>query len=492
MIHRFAIHPAPILVLLALGLVLLLPPGPAVAQPGDAADPDRPWAADADALLAEGRFAQAEKAYERLSAEHADDSGLWTRIAWARLQLGEISGAMEAAVEATRLAPEDLDAILMRAQCEAVAGDTGAAAATLQRGLELAPDNAALMESMTATFIALEKWPEAAGLLRELIRRHPEEPGYYMDLGRILLTGGEYADAVAAFGQAATLGGDEAMALAMTGKAHLAAGEWDPAMAEFEQSIALRPNADAYGGRATVHYLRGDPAAAVEDFRRAIELAPRDPDLQFNLGNMLVQTGDAAGAERAYRRSLEMDPQSAEANLNLGILLLNRFEVEEARQHLLLATRADDTLAAPWLHLARIASARFEFAEAGRAYERYRARIDDPEEIRRIDDVIARLEQKVEASRAAVDRGEVHLLQARFADEDAARDLIARVRGGGDFFLLAGELSDIGQRGGVDVGFMDPTTAQPALQGAISGLAVGEMTDPVELAGNWFVFMRVE
>lgn len=465
----------------------------AVAQSQDfEGDPERPWAASADALLSEGRFAQAEKAYLALTAEHESDPGLWTRIAWARLQLGQVAGALEASVEATRLAPRDLDAILMRAQCEAVAGDTPAAAQTLQKGLELAPDNAALMESMTATFIALEKWPEAAGLLRELIRQYPDEPNYYMDLGRILLTGGEYADAVAAFGQAAALGGDEPLALAMTGKAHLAAGEWDQALIEFEQSIALEPNADAFGGRATVHYLRGDPKSAVADFRRAIEIAPRDPDLYFNLGNMLVQTGDGPGAERAYRASLELDPGSAEAHLNLGILLLNRFEVEEARRHLVLATRADESLAAPWLHLARIASARFQFAEAGRAYERYRARIDDPQEIRRIDDVVARLGTKVAESEAATARGEVHLLQARFDAEEDAKDLIARVRAGGDFFLLAGELSDLGGRGGVDVGFMDPATAQDALRTAISGIGVGEMTDPIELRAGWFVFMRVE
>ena len=57
--------------------------------------------------------------------------------------------AMEAAVRATELGPTDLDAILIRAQCEAVVGDVESAAATLQRGLELDPGNPALLESMT-------------------------------------------------------------------------------------------------------------------------------------------------------------------------------------------------------------------------------------------------------------------------------------------------------------------------------------------------------
>jgi Flp pilus assembly protein TadD len=452
-----------------------------VETPGT--DPDRPWVAQADALLA---------AYVALSSEHGEDAGLWTRIAFTRLQLGRVGTAIEAAIRAHELAPADVETILILAQCEAVAGDTESAAATLQRGLELHPGDAALMESVAAIFIALERWPEAVGVLRELIRKNPNDPGYYMDLGRILLTQGDYGGAVAAFGQARAVGEDPALSLALTGKAHLAAGEWDQAMAEFEQSITLRPNADALGGRATIHYLRGDAPAAVSDFRQAIELAPRDPDLQFNLGNMLVQVGDGEGAERAYRASLRMDPGSAEAQLNLGILLLNRFEIDEAQQHLRLATQADPSIAPPWLHLARIAGARFEFAESRRIYALYHARVDDPEERRRIEVVMERIDEQIEASRAAIERGEIHILQARMADEATAEELIQRVRRGKDFFLLATEYSDLGERGGVDAGFMDPDTVLEGFRDVISPLAIGEMTPPVELEGGWFVFMRVE
>jgi tetratricopeptide (TPR) repeat protein len=456
------------------------------------ADPERPWVADADALLADGHIEEAELAYVGLSVEHGEDPGLWTRIAFARLRLGRVAAAIEAAVRAHDLAPGDVETILIRAQCEAVAGDTESAAATLQRGLELNPDDGALMESVVAIFIALERWPEAVGVLQELIRKNPDDPSYYMDRGRILLTQGEYGGAVASFGQARAVGGDPALSLALTGKAHLAAGEWDQAMGEFERSIDLTPNADAFGGRATIYYLRGDAPAAVRGFRRAIELAPNDPDLQFNLGNMLVQVGDGEGAESAYRASLRMDPGSAEAQLNLGILLLNRFEINEARQHLLLATQADPSMAPSWLHLARIAGARFEFEESSRLYSLYQARLDDPAERRRIEVVMARIDEQIGASRAAVERGEIHILQARMADEATAEELVRRVRRGKDFFLLASEYSDLGERGGVDAGFMDPDTVLEDFRAAISTLAVREMTPPVQLKGGWFVFMRVE
>lgn len=471
-------------------LLLALPAAAQIEARGN--DPARPWAAAADELLAEGRFADAESAYLALAAEHPEDPGIWTRIAFTRLQLGNVATAMEAAVRANELGPTDQEAILILAQCEAVAGDVESAAATLQRGLELDPGNTDLLESMTATFIALERWPEAAGLLRELIRVNPNDARYYMDLGRILLTGGEHAEAVAAFGQARALGADEALALALTGKAHLAAGQWDQAMVEFDQSIAIRPNADAHGGRGTIFYLREDLAASVAEFRNAIELTPDDPDLQYNLGNLLVQMEDGPGAEAAYRRAIEIDPTIGDAHLNLGILLLNRFEIAEAEQHLRMATQLDPELFSAWLHLARIAGARFQWEESRRIYEIYRDRVPDVSEKGRIDAVIAELDVKIAASQAELAEGRIHLLQARFSDREAATDLMAQVRRGGDFFLLAGSMSDLGERGGVDVGFMDPSGAQPVIREAVVPLGVGEMSDPVELGDNWFVFMRVE
>jgi len=481
------------LALLALAIMALCASTPAVAQiEASALDPERPWAAEGDRLLAEGQFAAAENVYVQLSAEHGQDAGLWTRIAWARLQQRQLAGAIEAAVRATELEPQDLDAILMRAQCEAAAGDAKAAATTLQKGLDIRPGDQALMESLAATFIALERWPEAAGLLRELIRMNPEEASYYMDLGRILLTGGEYGEAVAAFGQARIQGADGAQALAMTGKAHLAAGQWAQARSEFDQSIAIHPTADAYGGLATIQYLEGDPEAALAGFRRAVQLAPRDADLQFNLANILIQTGDPERAERAYRTSLQLDPGSAEAHLNLAILLLNRFEIAEAEQHLRVATQADPGLPGPWLHLARIAGARFEFDASRRNYERYRELVQDPDEQSRIDEVLLELDSQVDASRAAVARGEIHLLQARVADQATASEMIDRVRRGADFFLLASEYGDLGERGAVDAGFMDPASAGDAFRAEISSLDVGQMTGPIPVGELWFVFMRVE
>ena len=68
-------------------------------------DPARPWAAQADGLLAEGRFVEAEAAYVALAAEHPDDPGIWTRIAFVRLQLGNLSSAMEAALPQPNLVP---------------------------------------------------------------------------------------------------------------------------------------------------------------------------------------------------------------------------------------------------------------------------------------------------------------------------------------------------------------------------------------------------
>jgi Flp pilus assembly protein TadD len=53
---------------------------------------------------------------------------------------------------------------------------------------------------------------------------------------------------------------------------------------------------------------RGEPRAAVELFRRAEELSPRDPELPNSRGLAHLEMGDVGLAQEAQRRALTLDP----------------------------------------------------------------------------------------------------------------------------------------------------------------------------------------
>lgn len=71
------------------------------------------------------------------------------------------------------------------------------------------------------------------------------------------------------------------------------------------------------------------PAVAPPDLGRALaaqrDLAaqyPADPQVQNDLGNLLLLAGETEAAEEAYRRALEAAPDMTSARYNLGLLLL--------------------------------------------------------------------------------------------------------------------------------------------------------------------------
>lgn len=481
-------------VLLVALLLLGAAPGPqAQAQVRPPAGDETPaWLQEPDELLSAGDLEGARRQYEALLSDHGGDPRLWIRLAYVHLQLEEPDEALHAAQRAYEIDSTDVDTILMLSQCQAAAGEPDVGLQTLQRGLEEHPENQQLLEVMTTISLGLERWPAAAGLLRQLIRLHPDEASYRIQLGRLLMNQGESDEAIREFDRAAERGADSALCRALQGKAHLAAGRREQAQELFQASNSVRPNSDAYGGMATVHYLRGEKGRAIQNFRKAIELAPRDPDLHFNLGNVLVQTERYEEAEEALRRSLRLDPGSPRAHLNLGVLLLNRFEVSEAEQHLRWAVRLDPRLPKPYLHLGRIAGAVYDYEGAIEAYRRYRERISDPQEKARIDETIAELQGLARQSREALARGEVHLLQFKVGSRQKALDLIERVRQGEDFYVLAQQESEIAETAGVDSGFLHPSTISEAFRGPVEDLQPGEMTPPIETESGYYVFRRVQ
>jgi tetratricopeptide (TPR) repeat protein len=62
----------------------------------------------------------------------------------------------------------------------------------------------------------------------------------------------------------------------------------------------------------------GDPAASIEPFSRAIELAPLHARSHFDLAIALCATGDRRAAVRSLERAIELDPGDNDAHYNLA------------------------------------------------------------------------------------------------------------------------------------------------------------------------------
>ena len=113
----------------------------------------------------------------------------------------------------------------------------------------------------------------------------------------------------------------------------------------------------------------GDPRAACEHYRKAVEIAPNYAKAHVNLGIGLAATGDSDGAVQSYRAALAIDTGSAPANYNLATLLYARGELQEAANLLRRALKSKPEFPEAHVALSNVYDSQGEFAAAAASLE---------------------------------------------------------------------------------------------------------------------------
>jgi Flp pilus assembly protein TadD len=165
----------------------------------------------------------------------------------------------------------------------------------------------------------------------------------------------------------------ELAALYVNNRAVSALSDGDYALAEARLAAVLKLAPDfapAYGNLGVILRRRGDISGAIDAYRRALALAPRDPSILGNLAALYV----GLGREREAKAALELaDLRTATPYTVLarGDLEAADGRTEAALRFYRRAARIDPTIPDPHLSIARLTRAvgRFDEArrEAGRA-----------------------------------------------------------------------------------------------------------------------------
>lgn len=266
--------------------------------------------ARAFALLAAGRFAEAEAAARAILARKPDSIDALHLIGLALFQSGRHEEAM----------------------------------ALLERSLARDPGNAAFLKNIAAAhhfmglaFLRAGDLTRAEESLRKSIAAAPGEADVLTNLGVVLLHAGRVEE-----------------------------GE-----ALFERAVAADPrNADAHNNLGIALQRRELLDEAVGAYARAIEARPGFAQAYLNWGNALKDMGDLPGARERFARALELDPSFAQAWANAGSIAIALGDIEEARRSYARALDLSPTFADAQFGLAQIALREHDFAAAWSGYER--------------------------------------------------------------------------------------------------------------------------
>lgn len=244
-------------------------------------------------------------------------------------------------------------------------GDMTTAAAEYEIGLQSAPLASGARNNLGAVYLEMGNYQKAVHEFETVVRQEPANLDYQFNLGFGLFHIDRCSDALPHLALAAQSGTHTSDADYISGLCSYRLSRWRDAVGQIQESIrestsspeklymliraarkaeepsvamkAFAELASRYPDSLFVHELlaeaydlTSDSSAAEQEFSRAIQVAPQEPGLNFDLGYLYWKERRFSEAVPRFRRELELDPHSAGSLYYLGDIALKQGNAAEA------------------------------------------------------------------------------------------------------------------------------------------------------------------
>jgi tetratricopeptide (TPR) repeat protein len=157
------------------------------------------------------------------------------------------------------------------------AGNRAQVEATLQRAVELDPNNIGYLEKLVALYQAARRTPEALALCRRIERIDPNNAACQLNIGKLSAQVGRPADAEKALRKVITLLPKYYAGYLELARFYLRNNRELPQARELAQkAVNLEPRADCWFVLGWACDVNGDPAGALSAIQKAIQLDPNN------------------------------------------------------------------------------------------------------------------------------------------------------------------------------------------------------------------------
>ena len=155
-----------------------------------------------------------------------------------------------------------------------------------------------------------------------------------------------------------------------TAEKSFAAGRYLPTRELFQMIVDQHPgHVPALCKLGVVHLKLGDPVAAADAFRRAVELNENNSYAHRMLGLSLYQNGEFPAAEESVKIAVGLAPDDALAYMLLGGIAERLGRADDAESHYKAALSADPNMWQPCFNLSRLSAKKEQLDEARNFYQ---------------------------------------------------------------------------------------------------------------------------
>jgi tetratricopeptide (TPR) repeat protein len=237
---------------------------------------------------------------------------------WALLALGRKEEARKGIDQALAIGRTS-EALLEDSVLKLDQKNFSGARASAEEALKADPGNTRALGALVETYAAQKQIPAGVQKAREYAARQPASAAMQQFLGQLLSQNGDRGGARKAF--EAAKAGSPALAAPELSLAELdvAEGKRDEARKRLSAVVASHPNEAA--GRLLLAQLEmedGKPAAAIEDYRKALALDGKNAGAMNNLAYLLAESNQEDEALKYAQEAKQMAPDSPVVDDTLG------------------------------------------------------------------------------------------------------------------------------------------------------------------------------
>ncbi len=303
-------------------------------------------------LLANNEATRARALAQELVAAEQDEPAGLAVLAQAQMATGERQQAVSTLNRLVRVQPQAPGPLLALADAQRATEDRTGAEQSVRRALALRPDLIEAQQRLIGLLVEAQRGGDAVAVAREIQRQRPDNAVGFVLEGDIRVATGDWEQAVAPFQQAFERAPTAEVSVKLH-RAQVRAGQGDAARQTAADWLAAQPEdvlVRTYLAENALAQSQFEEAEAL--YRRIIEIQPENALVLNNLAWVAGQRKQPDAIALA-ERALSLAPGNAAILDTLGMLQMEAGEHDKGLANLRQAVDAAPNLAALRLNLAR-------------------------------------------------------------------------------------------------------------------------------------------